>query len=75
MKKYQFYDEIFYIGIKKNKSTIKKDIKDLLEVATQNRATNVTMAEANQKDLAYFPETAMWCVLRPIETPVMEAQN
>ena len=36
---------------------------------------NVTMAESNKTTLAHFPETAMWRLLRLINTDVVDPKN
>ena len=46
-----------------------------MKVAIQNRVRNVTMYEANRKDLSHYTETLTCRSLRLIKTPVVEPQN
>ena len=41
----------------------------------QNRLRNFTLSKANTTDLAHFPETLMWHLIRPIDTAVAEPHN
>ena len=41
-------------GIKENKSTNKKYLKDIKKVFMKNRVSDVTMDESNKNALAYF---------------------
>ena len=41
----------------------------------QNRVMNVNMTEAKKTDLAHLMETAIWRLLRPINTVVVDPQN
>ena len=45
-----------------------------MKVAMENSVRNATMAEL-KKGFDVFLDKAMWRLLRPIETPVVEPQN
>ena len=74
-EKDNFYDEIFQKGIKKEKATIKKSLKERIKVDMQNRLTNVTIAKFNKTSLAHLTETETWRLLRRINTAVLGPKN
>ena len=75
LKQDQFYANPFQIGIKEKKLNVSKSLKDLLNMAMQNRVSDDIMTKSNNKALAHFPEMLAWPFLIPINKPVVDRQN
>ena len=70
IRKDGFYAVLLQLWIKE-----KKSIKEGLKLAMQKRLRDFIMTKVKKTAQANFPETAMWRLLRPIDTAVVEPQN